>query len=542
MSLMEKPKGVASREASLFSTIITYGLLFLFNALALTLIYGFASDGNTAIAIVLAIIAIGATVIFFVPRLYPIRWMVPGLAFVLLLVIYPIYYTVSNAFTNYGDGHLFQKQQSIELIADRKYVPEDATIYGWDVMQNADGAYALFLIREVEGTFEAFFAPEGATIVPVENATEDAPEIYEGYTLLKGADRANALGLIQTAVFGTGDDTVGIKGRREAARPLKSQFVYDAERDMITDLATGKNYVADNKLGQFVPQNGQGDPLAPGYIVDVGLGNFDRLISDPGLRGPLIQIFIWTVVFSLLSVITTFALGLLMALVMNSKAIVGRKFIQSLLIIPYAMPGIISIMVWRALLNENYGLINKTLFDIGFIQTLINLGVLDPTSTGIPFLNDAIWARFSIILVNLWLGYPYMMLICSGALQSIPSDVYEAAAVDGARPWQAFRSITLPLLLVTVGPLLIASFTFNFNNFLLIDALTGGNPPIPGSPVPAGYSDILISYTYRLAFGNRGADYGYASAITLVIFALVAIITVFQTRLNNQWETMADND
>jgi ABC-type sugar transport system permease subunit len=235
------------------------------------------------------------------------------------------------------------------------------------------------------------------------------------------------------------------------------------------------------------------------------------------------------VVFSLLSVITTFAMGLLMALIMNSKAIVGRKFIQSLLIIPYAMPGIISIMVWRALLNENYGLINQTLVNLGLIQS------------GIPFLNDPTWAKFSIILVNLWLGYPYMMLICSGALQAIPSDVYEAAAVDGARPWQAFRNITLPLLLVTVGPLMIASFTYNFNNFMLIDALTGGNPPIPGSPVAAGYTDILISYTYRLAFGNRGADYGYASAITLVIFALVAIITVFQTRINNQWETMADN-
>ncbi|HRF97749.1 MAG TPA: ABC transporter permease subunit, partial [Aggregatilineales bacterium] len=100
-----------------------------------------------------------------------------------------------------------------------------------------------------------------------------------------------------------------------------------------------------------------------------------------------------------------------------------------------------------------------------------------------------------VLLVNLWLGYPYMMLISSGALQSIPSEVYEAAAVDGANPQQRFWQITLPLLLVTLGPLLIGSFVYNFNNYMLIAALTGGNPPIPDSPVPAGYTDILISYT-----------------------------------------------
>jgi ABC-type sugar transport system permease subunit len=288
-------------------------------------------------------------------------------------------------------------------------------------------------------------------------------------------------------------------------------------------------YVADQEVGQFIPQNGQGDALRPGYIVNVGIFNFTRFISDPNLRGPLIDIFVWTVTFSFFSAFLTFAMGLAMALVLNAKDIVGRKVIQSLLIIPYAMPGIISIMVWRALLNENEGLINTS---------LINLGII---SKGIPWLGDPVWAKVAILLVNLWLGYPYMMLICSGALQAIPSDVYEAAAVDGANPRQKFWSITLPLLLVTIGPLLIATFTYNFNNFMLIDVLTGGNPPILGSPVPAGYTDILISYTYRLAFGSRGADYGYASAITLVIFALVALVTIFQTRFTKQLEKISDN-
>lgn len=113
-------------------------------------------------------------------------------------------------------------------------------------------------------------------------------------------------------MFGLDDDTVGIRTRREAARPLKDRFVYDAATDTITDQTDGRVYVANNELGQFVPQDGQGDPLAPGFIVSVGLNNFVRFISDPGLRGPLIDIFVWTVVFSLFSVLSTFALGLMM--------------------------------------------------------------------------------------------------------------------------------------------------------------------------------------------------------------------------------------
>src|SRR5690606_35102401 len=125
----------------------------------------------------------------------------------------------------------------------------------------------------------------------------------------------------------------------------------------------------------------------------------------------------------------------------------------------------------------------------------------------------------------------YMMLITSGALQAIPKDIYEAAAVDGANVWQRFRNITLPLLLVAVGPVLISSFTFNFNNFNVIYLFNEGNPPIPNTPTPAGHTDILITYVYRLAFaGGRGADYAFAAAITVIIFLILVVITLFNFR------------
>lgn len=268
--------------------------------------------------------------------------------------------------------------------------------------------------------------------------------------------------------------------------------------------------------------------LTPGYRVFVGLDNFQRLISDQRLYGPLLDIFVWTVTFAILSVLITFVAGLFMALILDDDGIPGRRIIRSLLIIPYAIPGVIGIIVWQGMLNQNLGIITNTI--------VAWFGVRP------QWFTDPNLAKFAILLVNLWLGYPYMMLVCSGALQSIPSDVYEAAAVDGARTLQRFFKITLPLLLVTVGPLLIASFTFNFNNYLLIELLTSGNPPIPGTPTPAGYTDLLISYTYNLAFGtDRGAQYGYASAITIVIFAMVAVVTMIQFRFTRQWEEVGEN-
>jgi ABC-type sugar transport system permease subunit len=193
------------------------------------------------------------------------------------------------------------------------------------------------------------------------------------------------------------------------------------------------------------------------------------------------------------------------------------------------MPAFISVLVWRGLLNEHLGVVNKA------IETIFGV------ENGPRWFSDPMWVKLGILLIQLWLGFPYMMLITTGALQSIPGDIYEAARVDGANAFQQFRHLTLPLLLVAVGPLLIASFAFNFNNFTLIELFAQGGPPI--SPdTPAGHSDILITYTYALAFGSgRGADYGFASTISIVIFLIVATITFFNFRFTRQWEEISEN-
>jgi ABC-type sugar transport system permease subunit len=224
----------------------------------------------------------------------------------------------------------------------------------------------------------------------------------------------------------------------------------------------------------------------------------------------------------------TFGLGLAVALLFNDPRLPGRKIIFTLLLIPYTIPSLISIMVWRGLLNPEVGIINKTL------EALIGASP--------PWFTDQWWAKAAILLVNLWLGYPYYMLVCSGALQAIPGDIYSAAEVDGASIWQRFWRITLPLLLIAVGPLLVASFTFNFNNFNIIFLFIRGGPPIAGSLTQAGHTDILISYVYNLAFeGGRGAQYGLAAAITMVIFFVVAVITLLQFRYTRMWEQAGEN-
>ncbi|WP_226996936.1 ABC transporter permease subunit [Tessaracoccus aquimaris] len=127
--------------------------------------------------------------------------------------------------------------------------------------------------------------------------------------------------------------------------------------------------------------------------------------------------------------------------------------------------------------------------------------------------------------MNLWLGFPYMFLVTTGALQSIPGELQEAAVVDGAGPLRRFFSINLPLLLVSVAPLLISSFAFNFNNFSLIYMLTGGGPNYPGAPAPIGETDILISMVYAIAFEGGNKQYGLASAMSITIFVVVGFIS-----------------
>ncbi|MBI4761304.1 MAG: ABC transporter permease subunit [Chloroflexota bacterium] len=516
-------------EESLLSRLMRVVLLVLFDAGAVWFIQNALSKGFDQLAIIIGVIAVMFNIIFLLPQAYPLRWMAVGLGFLILFTIYPIIFTVYVAFTNYGDGHLLTKEQAIPLIEKQVYLPEGGRSYSWTAYRNEAGEYALWLISP-EG--ETFLAKPGEEILPAkpgdpgvgEADSKGIPVSLEGYqrlnTLLAATDKN-----LPNIKFGLeGDQIIQIRNPNEAAE-LQIRFKYDEATDTVVDQSNGEIYY--NVNGTFTSRSGK--TISPGFRTVVGLKNFREFLTSPALRGPLVQIISWNFIFPTVSVVSTFALGLAIAIMFNDPQFPFKKLIRSLLIIPYTIPGLISIIIWRGLLNSEFGIINKMLNAV--------IGTA-PRWTTEPF-----WAQVAILLVNLWLGYPYMMLISSGALQSIPSDIYEAAVIDGATPWQRFRHITLPLLLIAVGPLLIASYVFNFNNFNLIYLFIAGGPPIPGAATQAGYTDILISYVYKLAFesGGRGVQYGLASAISIVVFIIVGAITLFQYRFTNMWEEVSEN-
>jgi ABC-type sugar transport system permease subunit len=477
------------------------------------------NDGIWYLAAAIAIVTVIINVVFLVDDLYPLRWISPGLALMILLVIYPVFFTFYTAFTNYGDGHLLTKPQALQIITRELYLPEGTGTFKWTVFRSPEGDLALWLEPTSEGG-TALFVPQDGEPVDVSG---EPPESYQGYERLERRDIIPLLNQLSDMKFGVAPDQFKISSPSTAAQ-FQRRYVYDPEQDVIVDQVSGKVYRPVE--GTFTADDG--DQLRPGYQVVIGLKNFQRLVTSPALRGPFIQVFIWTILFAFFSVLTTFALGLFLAIAFNAPDMPMRKLSRSILLIPYAIPAFISVPIWVGMLNPHLGVIST------------NLEALFGWSPA--WFADPTWAKIGIILVNLWLGFPYMFLITTGALQAVPQDMYEAADIDGATAWAKFWYLTLPMLLFSVGPLLVASFAFNFNNFVIIDLYNEGGPPISGTPTPAGHTDILVSYTYRLAFASgRGADLGYAAAITMAIFLILAIIVFIQFRYTNMLEEASEN-
>jgi len=253
------------------------------------------------------------------------------------------------------------------------------------------------------------------------------------------------------------------------------------------------------------------------------LENYVDILTDPNIRGPFFSVFAWNVVFALGSVLLSFALGLALAIAFQHERMRGRAIYRSLYILPYAIPAFLSILVWRGLLNTTFGPVNRLLNTFGIPD--------------VPWLTDPTWAKIALLLVNLWLGFTYMYLISTGALQAIPHELEEAARTDGASAWMVFRRITFPLLMVSLAPLLIGSFAFNFNNFIIVEFLTSGGPPILDAAVPVGATDILTTFTFGVAVtAGQGNRFGVGAAITIVIFLILVVISSISFRFTKRLE------
>jgi len=471
----------------------------------------------------LAILVLVTLLIFYVylsPRAIPVKYLLPGTLLLIVFQILPVLYTVSTAFTNFGDAHRGSKQDAIEAIqgASVTQVP-GSVVYTLTLATDGDPETGDIVYILVDPTTKATFVgtADGLEELSSGDVQQDpAGKITEAsdYTVLS-IRQANARSE-DISEFSVPTDRGAIKSQG-LSRGFEGspRQAYDASCDCVKDVSSGETWTADNSNGFFV--NNAGENLAQGWKVNVGLRNFTEVLTNDTIRSSFVRILIWNFAFAIGVVGSTFLLGLLVAMTLNKAGMRGQRFYRSLIILPYAMPAVAMMLVWRDMFNTDYGLINRML------------------GTNINWFGTTASSMFAVLLVQLWLGYNYMFLVCTGALQAIPADLSEAAQVDGARPFHAFRTITFPLLLVAVAPLLIASFAFNFNNFTGIYLVSEGGPFPPDNP-QAGGTDILITYTYRLAFGGAGAQYGFAAAISIFIFLIVAVVSIIGFRRTHALE------
>lgn len=503
------------RSVSSVGMIVRILLLGLVNALVIASLPRMLDkpDYFMLIAAIVALLAID--VIYISPRRWiPLKYLVPGTLFLLVFLVYPIVNTVYLSTTNYSTGNIGSRSDAIAQI-ERTSVSASADAPRYDLQILAQGnerGDLAFLLTDAEGNY-FLGTPDGLEAVPADDIVEDGRrDTVDGYVALNLGEANDRQGEIDSLVVPTEGGAVDNEGFTEARVPVQTR-TYDAATDTIVDL-DGTVYAEQG--GYFVSDGGS--RLLPGWRVNIGLDNYSDIFTDSRIRQPMLRVLLWTITFSLLSVITTFAAGLLLAMVFHAP-LKGKRLYRGLIVVPYAVPSFMTALVWKGMFNQQFGVINKWL------------------GTNIAWL-DGRWTIFvSILIVNLWLGYPYMFLVTTGALQGIPDDYIEAAKVDGASGFKAFRKVTFPLLLIAVAPLLIASFAFNFNNFNLIYLLNEGGPPVPGSR--AGRSDILISYTFKLAFGSGDRDFGFAAAVSVLIFIVVAGISAFSFRFTKRFEEMA---
>nr|WP_263323343.1 sugar ABC transporter permease [Neobacillus sp. Marseille-Q6967] len=258
----------------------------------------------------------------------------------------------------------------------------------------------------------------------------------------------------------------------------------------------------------------------PAKLVDwVLFKNFVDIFKVDMWRQTFFSVLSWTLVWTFVATTFQVALGIFLAIIVNQKDVKGKAIIRTVFILPWAVPAFVSILVFAGMFNESFGAINRDI--LGF------LGI-----DGLPWMTEPLFTRIALILIQTWLGFPFIFAMTTGVLQSIPQDLYEAATVDGASNFQKFKNITLPLVLFATAPVIITQYTFNFNNFNLIYLFNGGGPAVAGQN--AGGTDILISWIYRLTMTS--AQYSKAATLTMLLSIIVITVAVWQFKRTKSFQ------
>ena len=480
-------------------------------------VFGLYGAGQPMVAT--GVLLFGASAIYIYATATTVAWkyLFPGIAGMLLFVAFPLLYTVQIGFTNYSSSNLLEQQRSRVYLLDQAVVDE-ARAQAFSL--HREGKALRLKLLPAEGSGEPalvsppLMLPAVMPTAPVTMAPSSSITLGDPLPLREVLALRDALLPLQLKL--PGGNTIRYAGVREfgTVEPLWR----DNADGTLTQLSTGQAYRANSVTGFF--ENAAGERMQPGFKVGIGFANYSRMLLDADFRGPFVSIFIWTVLFSALTVLFSTALGMTLAVVLEWQALKYRSLYRTLLFLPYAVPGFISILVFKGLFNQNFGEINAILDAVFGVRP--------------AWFADPTLAKAMLVIVNTWLGYPYFMILCTGLIKAIPADLYEASAIAGAKPLTNFFKITAPLISRPLTPLLISAFAFNFNNFVLISLLTDGRPDYLNTKLPAGTTDILVSYTYRIAFTDSGSNFGLAAAINTLVFIMVAIMAMVQLRITRK--------
>lgn len=262
--------------------------------------------------------------------------------------------------------------------------------------------------------------------------------------------------------------------------------------------------------------------VPPGNLVDwVGLNNIRDMFRLQMWNKTFMGVFSWTVIWAVSTTFLNFFAGLFVALLINSKSVKRKKVWRTIYFLPYGIPALISLLVFSNLFNGQFGPINLTLKQLGVIDPYFGL-----LKDNIGWLSDPAVAKYTVVAVSLWLGFPYFMALLTGIMTSIPDELYEAANIDGANKFQQFRNITLPMVVIATTPLIIMSFSYNFNNFGAVYFLTGGGPTGTYDPASgAGSTDILITWIYKLTVDRQ--NYNIGALMSLLIFIIIGLFSAY---------------
>ena len=489
--------------------LLTYGLI----TLILVMATKFLQDRAWFLSIFFYLSASLIFSTYVISKKTPGKYLLPGVLLLCLFHIYPAFYSGAVAFTNDSNGHQLSKTQAIDAILQDSKIPVQTELpINYQVVLK-DSTREVFIVFKYSDS--SYWIGNSKSVVKLDQSQlkfsiNGQIQSVDGQKVLASDQVERYINQIQNITIKMASEITLQPIDLETLEASQPVFIYNASVDQLTNVLSGEKY-QPNDNGQMVSDSGE--LLYPGWKANIGWRNFTSVITDKEMRTPLLAVLTWTIVNAFLIVTFGFLFGLVLALIFNYKHMRSKRFYRTIFIIPLAIPSVLSILVWSGLFTAETGVIDR----IFHIST--------------PWLTDPWWARVAVLIVELWSTFPYMFLISTGAIQAIPSEILEAAEIDGASPTKTFTQIKLPLVVRTVAPLLIASGAMALNNFGAIYLLTGGGPTFSNSNGNAGATDILISYTYKLAFnGQEGNNYGLASALSILNFVLVGAISLYGLR------------